>query len=310
MKISGFTFLRNGIKLYYPFKESIESILPIVDEYVVALGPSDENDHTLDMLQSIQSDKIKIIHTTWDLEKYPNSTIYAQQTDLAKVHCIGDWLLYLQGDEVIHEKDHNHIVLSCYKELKNTRTEGFVFNYLHFYGDYNHIIRNHAWYEKEVRLIRNSNEIHSWRDGQSFRYYSAFNENYLEVKESRPLRVKQLHASVYHYGWVRPPQILKVKNDATRKYFNHTLWKEYSSLFDFGRMDQYYIFDGSHPKVMKEKIDSLYWQDFLRIHGPLVLNREKMKHERWKYRILSFIEQKLLNGKKIGGFKNYTLLKE
>jgi len=39
MKISGFTFLRNGSILGYPFKESILSVLPIVDEFIVALGP-------------------------------------------------------------------------------------------------------------------------------------------------------------------------------------------------------------------------------------------------------------------------------
>ena len=43
MKVSGFTFLRNGQKLGYPFVESIRSVLPIVDEFVIALPawPSD-----------------------------------------------------------------------------------------------------------------------------------------------------------------------------------------------------------------------------------------------------------------------------
>ena len=34
MKVSGFTFLRNGQKLGYPFVASIRSILPIVDEFI------------------------------------------------------------------------------------------------------------------------------------------------------------------------------------------------------------------------------------------------------------------------------------
>ena len=37
MKVSGFTFLRNAQKLGYPFAQSIRSILPIVDEFVIAL---------------------------------------------------------------------------------------------------------------------------------------------------------------------------------------------------------------------------------------------------------------------------------
>jgi hypothetical protein len=38
MKISGFSFVRNGIKLYYPVIESIQSILPICDEFIIAVG--------------------------------------------------------------------------------------------------------------------------------------------------------------------------------------------------------------------------------------------------------------------------------
>ena len=40
MKVSGFTFLRNGQKLGYPFVASIRLILPVVDEFVIALVPA------------------------------------------------------------------------------------------------------------------------------------------------------------------------------------------------------------------------------------------------------------------------------
>ena len=57
MIISGFTIVRNATKLYYPVKASIQSILPLVDEFIVALGNCDEDDHTLDEIQSIGSKK-------------------------------------------------------------------------------------------------------------------------------------------------------------------------------------------------------------------------------------------------------------
>lgn len=44
MKLSGFSFVRNGIKLYYPVVETIKSILPLVDEFVIAVGKGDEDD--------------------------------------------------------------------------------------------------------------------------------------------------------------------------------------------------------------------------------------------------------------------------
>ena len=33
--ISGFTFIRNGVELGFPFEASIRSLLPLVDEFVV-----------------------------------------------------------------------------------------------------------------------------------------------------------------------------------------------------------------------------------------------------------------------------------
>ena len=98
MLISGFSFVRNATKLYYPVKASIESILPIVDEFVIAVGNGDADDHTLEEIQKIKSDKIKIIQTEWDLKKYPGGSEYAHQTDIAKQYCKGEWLFYLQSD--------------------------------------------------------------------------------------------------------------------------------------------------------------------------------------------------------------------
>ena len=37
MKLSAFTFIRNADKLSYPVRESILSVLPLVDEFVIAV---------------------------------------------------------------------------------------------------------------------------------------------------------------------------------------------------------------------------------------------------------------------------------
>ena len=71
MKISGFTMGKNALKLYYPMRQSVESILPLVDEFVVALGDSDEDDITRAEIAAIGSEKIRIVDTVWDIEKYP-----------------------------------------------------------------------------------------------------------------------------------------------------------------------------------------------------------------------------------------------
>ena len=159
MKISGFTFIKNAEKLYIPAKESILSILPICDEFIIAIGNSDPDDHTLEIIQSINSSKIKLIQTVWNTNAYPKNTIFAQQTEIAKEHCSGDWLFYLQCDEAIHENDLPVIEKACLKHQKNKEVEGFLFKYLHFWGDYQHYHNSHTWYKKEIRIITVCNKL-------------------------------------------------------------------------------------------------------------------------------------------------------
>jgi hypothetical protein len=309
MKISGFTFLRNASKLYYPVEESIRSILGIVDEFVVALGKGDPKDGSLALLEKIGSPKIRVIHTEWDLEKYPGGAEYAHQTDLAKAACKGDWLFYLQGDELIHEDDLSLIKNACKAHYFNAKVEGFVFNYLHFWGDYAHYFSDHCWYKKEIRIIRNLPEIHSWKDAQSFRMMPNFKPNdYFRIVNTRRLNCILLDARVFHYGWVRPPELMKNKNDAVRENYSRDFWKDYAQVFDYGRMDYCKQFNGTHPELMNQKIRELNWANSLRYSGPVALNRTKMKHERRKYRMLSWIEENLLFGYVIGGFKNYKII--
>ena len=242
MKISGFTFLRNTSKLYYPILESIQSALPLVDEFVVALGKGDDDDDSEEKLRSLGSDKIKIIHTVWDTDKYPRGMEYAHQTDIAKEACSGDWLLYLQGDEVIHEEDYPEIVSKCNRYLDDKRVDGFLFNYYHFYGDYDHYFRDHCWYPCEIRIVRNDLDLHSFKDAQSFRRIPDFDGiSYREKEGTSKLNVIKLQANMYHYGWVRPPKLMFKK--CTYFYnWNKGIdsangYAKYAQEYDYGRMD-------------------------------------------------------------------------
>lgn len=312
MSISGFSMVRNGTKLYYPVKESIESILPIVDEFVIALGKCDADDHTLEEIQKIKSDKIKIINTEWDIEKYSRGSEYAHQTDIAKEHCKGDWLFYLQSDEVVHEKYLPVIKKRCEELLNHKEVEGLLFNYKHFWGDYNHYILSHAWYPKEIRIIRNDAEIHSWRDAQSFRRIPDFDGiDYFRKENTSKLKVAQVDADVYHYGWVRPPQMMQKKRISFETHQKGSekagiAFKTEPNEFNYGNLDKLRIFKETHPTVMDDFIKRFDWENELYPNNPLV---KKHKHDKVKYRVLSLIEQNFLGGKQIAGFKNYELVK-
>lgn len=315
MKISGFTFTKNATKLYYPVKASIESILPLVDEFIVALARGDEDDQTEEEIKSIGSDKIKIIQTTWDLAKYPNGQEYAHQTDIAKEACTGDWLFYLQSDEVVHEKYLELIKNNCEKYLHDKEVEGFLFKYKHFWGDYDHYILSHAWYPREIRIIRNNAEIHSWRDAQSFRRIPGFNgKDYYQKDNTFKLNVVELDAYIFHYGFVRPPHLMqKKRKNHNTNYAGQTsterLFKNEADAFDYGDLSKIEVYRETYPQVMEPFIKNFNWKDQLRYQtGNDKL--KKQKHERLKYRFLTFIEQTFFKGRLLFGFKNYNLLKK
>ena len=315
MTISGFTIAKNTAKLYYPIKQSIMSILPIVDEFVVALGDCDNDDHTRKEIESIGSDKIKIIDTVWDIEKYPNGTENAHQTDIAKNACSGDWLFYLQADEVVHEKFLPIIKNKCEEMLHNKEIEGLLLKYRHFWGDYNHYHIAHGWYPYEIRIIRNNTDIHSWESAQSFRRIPDFdNINYRQQKGTYKLDVALVDAYIFHYGWVRPPEYMRKKTYALDTIHKgqkkaEELYKEQPSEFDYGPLNLLPKFKETHPKVMQEWIAQFDWQDKLQYRGKPNPNRVPHKHEKLKNKILTFIEQSILKGKHIGGFKNYNIRK-
>lgn len=303
---------KNAGKLYYPIKEAIESILPLVDEYVVALGDSDADDTSAKSIAEIKSDKIKIINTVWDIEKYPRGMENAHQTDIAKEACTGDWLFYLQADEVVHEKYLDYIRKKCEERLDDDRVEGFLFKYIHFFGDYSHFVDHHGWYPREIRIVRNDKDIHSYISAQSFRRIPNFDGlNYRQKEGTYKLNVEEIDAYIYHYGWVRPPRLMQAKARSleTIHHGKEKIDAEYnkrSLSFDYGNMNLYKEFKGTHPEVMKEFIEQFNWQDELHFEKDYKPSRLPMKHEKFKYRLITFIEQNILGGKQIMGYSNWN----
>lgn len=315
MRISGFSFAKNAVKLYFPIKQAVASILPLVDEFVVAVGDCDADDRTREVLLELNSPKLRIIDTRWDLDAYPRGMENAHQTDLAKAACTGDWLFYLQADEVIHEKYLPVIEQRCQELLHDEEVEGLLFGYQHFWGDYQHVHRAHGWYRQEIRIVRNRPDIHSWESAQSFRVIPNFDGvNYRQQEGTRKLKVAQVAAEVYHYGWVRPPALMQAKSKALDTIHKgsaaaNALHQGRPQAFDYGDMSRIPQFEGTHPKVMREFVAQFDWGDQLRFSGGNPANRPLYKHEKLRYRLLSWLENHLPGQPELGGFHNYTLLK-
>jgi hypothetical protein len=253
MKVCGFSFVRNGVKYDYPFEEAIRSILPLCDKVIVAVGNSE--DETLSRVQAIDS-KVSVLETVWDESLREGGRVLASETDKAfqAIPEEYDWAYYVQGDEVVHEKYIPVIRKAMQDYLSDPKVDGLLFNYVHFFGSYDHVGLKHSWYRREIRIIRNRKDIFSYKDAQGFR-----------KQPNAKLNVKLIDASMYHYGWVRNPISLQDKEKMKIRFYRDDQWiKEFfskSDKYEYDRMiEPVRKFTDTHPDIMKARILKKNWE--------------------------------------------------
>lgn len=246
MRISGCTYLRNGEKLGYPFRESIRSALPLVDEFIVALGPCE--DDTERLLREMNEPKIRIIPTQWNehMRKDPRGKLKAfvcgQQRSIALFNCTGEWALYMDADEVLHEADLPKLRAAMEENLDNPKVEALVFDYLHFYGNAKTYAWSPRWYRTAARIVRNT--VPFWTPkGMGFVILES-------QKQGRWPRAVHTGATMYHYGWVRSEAQMKMKAEAVARLGRNTAPPP-ASYVDIDPQTLR-LFTGSHPAVMTE----------------------------------------------------------
>ncbi len=254
MKVTGFSFIKNAVKFDFPIKESLLSILPLCDEIVVAVG--DCNDGTRELVASIHPTKIKIIDTIWNEKLQSGGEVLADETNKAflTIDDSTDWCFYIQGDEVMHEQDIETIKQAMLKFKEDKQVDGLLFKYYHFYGSYDYIGASNKWYRNEIRIIKNNKSIYSYKDAQGFR-----------KGNDEKLNVKEIDAYMYHYGWVKEPSTMMAKRKEGVKFWEgHKYTAEYDQTdlgaYDFSSIDALEKFKGTHPQVMKERIEKMNWK--------------------------------------------------
>ncbi len=254
MKISGFTFIRNGILMGYPFKESIMSALPLVDEFViVACESADETVSELEKLKYLNP-KIKLIYSDWKITK-KGGTILSEKTNLAIKNITGDYGLYVQCDEGIHEKDYENILRVLQENINDRNIKGFVFDYIHFFGGYFSYAKKSErrfFYDKEVRIVRNDGTVFSWGDAMGFKDINGIKIN-LENKNALPLNV-----NMFHYGRAKNPADMYKKDREMERLYNFQIinrLKNWVSNYD-PRVDKYIYSDfGWLERIDRENLD-------------------------------------------------------
>ena len=298
MKISGFTFVRNGFTFGYPFIQSIQSLLPVVDELIVVVG--DSTDGTRQAIEKLNDKKIIIIDSVWNENLRNSGKIFAQQSNLGLEKTTGDWAFHLQVDEVLHQSSAAKIRQFINLADKNKEVDGLLFPFLHFWGDFNHIHNTRRTHRFEIRAFKNTGNIFSYKDSQGFRKYAS-PQAYINNQPGEKLNIINTSVPVYHYSHSRNPALMKKKSNYFHRFWHNDQWlkeKTNEQLFDFNEVDKLETFSGEHPIYMKEIIAEKDW-DF---HYDPSKSNMKMKDK-----MLNGFEK--LFGYRLFEYRNYKIFR-
>ena len=286
LKISGFTIVRNAIELDFPLEASLRSILSVCDEVVVNVGRSD--DATLALVRGIADPKIRILETEWDFSL--KSRMLAEETQRAMRACQHPWGIYIQADEVLHERGAEALRAAIHRSHADPRVEGLLVRYLHFYGDLDTIAVNRRWYRREVRAVRldPALDIRSFRDAQGFRVGSEY----------RKIRAQLTDAEMFHYGWARPARALHAKRAANTAIWGDKRDPRKPLLPWFPGLCP---FRGTHPAAARTWVDARRYDADRRVSPP------HFRFSHLRYYVSDMIER--LTGARVFEFRNYELVR-
>ena len=202
MKLSIYTFVKDGLFYDFHVVEMLKHHLDFADEIIVNEGFS--NDKTYKKIKDIHP-KIKIFRNNWDSpdpttwhKKFKNQTLK---------YCTGDWCIMLDCDEFIPEWQFEPI--KCF--LRETDKVILSITYLNFYGNYKVYVKKPKelnWTERRFVIHRNLPEIEVWGDGANVR---------LRGKDKKIYGSTEFEC--HHFGYVRHASILRKK------------WREQSATY-------------------------------------------------------------------------------
>ena len=286
--LSGFTIVRNAVKLDFPIVPAIRSILEVCDEVVVNVGRSE--DDTRDLVASIGDPRIRIVDSEWDFSK--RNVMLSIETQRAMDACRGTWGLYIQADEVLHEEGARVLRERTREWDADGRVEGLLVRYLHFYGGFDTIATSRRWYRREVRCVRLGKDIRPYQGAQGFRVGPAY----------RKIRVRVTDAVMFHYGWARPARAIREKLEASKVIYP---WSRERSAREQARGHLEWIpllrpFAGAHPRAAREWIAE-------RAHDPeRIIGPRRFKPDHLRFYVSDWIER--VTGARLFEFRNYVLV--
>lgn len=209
-KISGFSLIRNAD--IYPFDLCYESILEIVDEFILGIDkniPDNHGDGENSRQRLIERfldntnyrNKIKIIDD-YDFgvrfcEKInPRARWIADVNNLLLSNCSFGNCIYIMADEMYHEDSYEEILHFA----NQTKYTAMWHYFLHFVTDLVHIRRPRTVaYTNAIRVLK-KDKYTSFHDGYSFS--SIYERPPYHTVTKKPLETIDAKYPIYHLGYV------------------------------------------------------------------------------------------------------------
>lgn len=240
MRIVGCTLVAEARTLDFPVLQAIGSVLPLCDEMIVNVGPS--TDGTLELVRTLADPRIRLIQGEWN--RALGSAMLAVETQRTLDAASGDWAIYIQADEVLHEEGLERFRAALHSAHADPRIEGLLVDFVHFYGSPDFVGASRRWYRREVRAIRLGAGLTSQGDAQGFR-----------GPDRRRVRARVSGAAYYHYGWARPIDVLRRKQQVDDQLYHGGTGRRAPILEQLPADVGLRRFTGRHPALMERWID-------------------------------------------------------
>ena len=247
--ISVYTTTTNAIRDEYFSIEGIKSALKFADEVIVMDGGS--TDGTTNKIAAITDQRIKLYHNEW-LDSV-GSFMTGINKSLSLGRCTSDWCILMDSDEVFHEDS-----IEAIRKIPDHVADNIIaveFNTLHFYKDYSHLMNGcKEWkdlYTHKVYMVRNGLCIHHGRIGSEPDAHLIWNGSPIPREQTVHMNIP-----VFHYGHARTKEYYVRKRN--RIEGRHGGWKHNKMVttdeFEWMPEDKLTKFEGTHPKVMADRI--------------------------------------------------------
>lgn len=193
MTLGGCTFIYNGLKFDYCFRETIQCLKDLCDEVVICAIPSD--DGTIEAIRPLLDAKTKLIivdEELWNATHGKERLSYF--SNIAIANLTTDYTIYIQGDEVLHQDSFKAI-----REAIETGKNGFMCSRLNLWRDPYSMLKvegnRNPCSPQVIRLAKR--QYRCIGDAESLNAQASF--DYVN------------DILIYHAGFVRKREVMKSK---------------------------------------------------------------------------------------------------